>query len=759
MDFTRVELLNPNTLTFTRKSVVDANDPVFDADNDLLFSRNGVIISFPKPLEGYRWIEIEMENVGNPVINLAIDCYSNSSGSLSQKATALVAALNSYANYKIKIPNIGRCERIEIQAATHATANYVAIKSLRVVLDTPDFSKVISSAVVPTMTGWTFDAVNGWYYKDFAAGESGVWAVNAAFVYPTDFVNVKIWNLTDDSIAWNFANIEGKSISMTGHTFEMDFIGDSLIQAFPLNLNIFGAGPGGRVYASIKYGSFPQKTPSAFTSLATAIPGPVAVAANILGANNDWTGTNNFLGGISFNCPVNLGLGVISWGVPAGFVKVVAGTLTTVASVAVGSISGAGNILTHNVAEFFQVANNLSEGTPATMRLSLGLGNAALSDVNDFLARLNNLGDLANVATARTNLGLGTIALQNANAVAITGGNIDGTPVGVTTLSTARLSTLALSNTLVAGSLLSLGNISVHPSAATSIYGSITQLIAPSTATTALYGNMSRLDTAAAAFSCASIYHYYAFSTVRGAGSTITSVYGFAALNGIAFGTNNYGFYSSINNAATTYQCYMAGTAPSYFGGATGIGNGALTTDPIGQGVLLGVGHLGHPSTGNTVVGIFCNYTALSSATAGQTGIQVRLSSANAAYTINIINGIAVDVVTKQGASVINQVRGFYAANTIAVGTNNYGFYSDINVAATTFQLSMQGTAKSRFGGPVYFAQDNSTTQAISALFQGTGVPNNANGNDGDFYLRGDTPGTANQRLYVKAAGAWAGIL
>lgn len=45
------------------------------------------------------------------------------------------------------------------------------------------------------------------------------------------------------------------------------------------------------------------------------------------------------------------------------------------------------------------------------------------------------------------------------------------------------------------------------------------------------------------------------------------------------------------------------------------------------------------------------------------------------------------------------------------------------------------------------------------AVYQGSGAPSNSNGNNGDVYFRTDTPGTANQRLYVKAAGAWTGIL
>lgn len=54
-------------------------------------------------------------------------------------------------------------------------------------------------------------------------------------------------------------------------------------------------------------------------------------------------------------------------------------------------------------------------------------------------------------------------------------------------------------------------------------------------------------------------------------------------------------------------------------------------------------------------------------------------------------------------------------------------------------------------GTPAGGAQGNT-------LYMGSGVPSNANGVNGDYYLRTDTPGTANQRMYVKSVGAWVAL-
>lgn len=56
----------------------------------------------------------------------------------------------------------------------------------------------------------------------------------------------------------------------------------------------------------------------------------------------------------------------------------------------------------------------------------------------------------------------------------------------------------------------------------------------------------------------------------------------------------------------------------------------------------------------------------------------------------------------------------------------------------------------------VYPGSDAAALQTTAGIYGGSGVPNNANGSNGDYYFRGDTPGTSAQRLYIKAAGAWA---
>lgn len=53
----------------------------------------------------------------------------------------------------------------------------------------------------------------------------------------------------------------------------------------------------------------------------------------------------------------------------------------------------------------------------------------------------------------------------------------------------------------------------------------------------------------------------------------------------------------------------------------------------------------------------------------------------------------------------------------------------------------------------------NGTVASTGRLLGGNGAPTAGIGSDGDFYFRMDPPAVANQRIYVKSAGAWVGIV
>jgi len=59
----------------------------------------------------------------------------------------------------------------------------------------------------------------------------------------------------------------------------------------------------------------------------------------------------------------------------------------------------------------------------------------------------------------------------------------------------------------------------------------------------------------------------------------------------------------------------------------------------------------------------------------------------------------------------------------------------------------------------LYPSTDAKATQAVCGFYAGNGVPNNANGANGDFYLRGDGTVAGNTVIYHKQAGAWVALL
>lgn len=106
------------------------------------------------------------------------------------------------------------------------------------------------------------------------------------------------------------------------------------------------------------------------------------------------------------------------------------------------------------------------------------------------------------------------------------------------------------------------------------------------------------------------------------------------------------------------------------------------------------------------------------------------------------------------GAGTLSFVDAFRSA-TVGYFKNAGGFVVPAAASGTT--LDVGGSAA--FTGPIMPGKDDGTVQSTALIYAGSGAPSNANGANGSYYFRSDTPGTSNQRIYVKASGSWTGIV
>lgn len=106
------------------------------------------------------------------------------------------------------------------------------------------------------------------------------------------------------------------------------------------------------------------------------------------------------------------------------------------------------------------------------------------------------------------------------------------------------------------------------------------------------------------------------------------------------------------------------------------------------------------------------------------------------------------------GNAKITNAIAFYARD-MSASTVMTGMELALSAGTGKTNLNITGTADNKLAGPLYLAQDNKTQQTAAAIYAGTGAPNNANGNDGDFYMRGDGTVAGNNVMYHKEAGAW----
>ena len=330
--------------------------------------------------------------------------------------------------------------------------------------------------------------------------------------------------------------------------------------------------------------------------------------------------------------------------------------------------------------------------------------------------------------------------------------------------------TVGLFGPFNAAHLVSIGGSNIHSGSATSIFAAVAQYTAPSTATVGASGFVSVIASQAAVFTMGNLTHFEANQTVKGAGSTITTVIGFRANGSIATGTNNYGFYSNIASAATTWQIYMAGTAGNHIAsdiriattslvgseklrvaGTTNtdglIVNSTAAINPVSIGamdnVVIGASSsqaatfsttsirvaidtthslkIGAPnSSAVSIVGAGFDATAPSTATANLDGFKSTLGTAVAAFTLIDLAHFRVFSTTAGAGSTITNAYGFKVESTFPAATNNYGFYSGLAASTNNYGLYFPGTAKNYVNGEVGIKQAPATQTSLVVGFPST---------------------------------------
>jgi hypothetical protein len=247
-------------------------------------------------------------------------------------------------------------------------------------------------------------------------------------------------------------------------------------------------------------------------------------------------------------------------------------------------------------------------------------------------------------------------------------------------------------------------------------YGVVSAGTIQSDVTTAASYYESNARTQAATFTVSALYHFNALQVSFGAGSTVSSQYGFFANSSLIGATNNYGFFGDIPSGTNRWNLFMNGSAPNYINGSLGIGTTSTS------GARLSIGGSG---TEERVISIFKTLTGGTS----RYGI-LQFNTINSDVTSSVLNNYSqfvtqaatftlthayhyynADISMGAGSTITNQY-GYFAAS-IQAATNNFGFYGNLVAGTGRWNLYMNGNASNYFAGKLLLGSTTDTTEML----------------------------------------------